>query len=191
MPHQKLVCRPSTCLNRFIHKITIECMQIRQTDTIWTVSCHLNHESVGQSATCIQMKLLIAHYLIMKWVKGIQQAWHRYWWFDNLLSWLNTYCETNLNWQGQITLSLAATGHGDPPVLTFVFCLLLWKKLLVNKPVILTVLGFTDRCLRKIIAWSMFCFVVFEYFYHVLPQVITLFTVKPIHKQTRIINSVL
>ena len=163
-------------------------MQIRQTDTIWTVSCHLNHESVGQSATCIQMKMLIAHYLIMKGVKGIQQAWHRYW-FYNLLSWLNTYCETNLNRSDHLI-----TGRYWPrrsSSFDFVFCLLLWKKLLVNKPVILTVLGFTDRCLRKIIAWSMFCFAVFGYFYHVLPQVITLFTVKPIHKQTRIINSVL
>ena len=162
-------------------------MQIRQTDTIWTVSCHLNHESV----TCIQMKLLIAHYLIMKGVKGIQQAWHRYWWFDNLFE-LVEYLLWN---KSKLTRSdHLITGRYWPrrsSSFDFVFCLLLWKKLLVNKPVILTVLGFTDRCLRKIIAWSMFCFVVFGYFYHVLPQVITLFPVKPIHKQTRIINSVL
>ena len=72
----------------------------------------------------------------------------------------------------------------------------LWKalketSLLGNKPVIVIRLGFTDRCQRKIVAWSSFCFVLG--FLPCLPcftRVTTSFTVKLIHKQPRIINSV-
>ena len=119
---------PSTCLNYFIHKISIECMSSRQTDINWTMSCYLNLEGVEQSARPNVMKLLIAR------------------------------VPMNENY------SLGRTQLGNVIITSVWWLKLLWKKLLINKPVIMVIvirLMFTDRRLRKIVAWQLFCFVLF------------------------------
>ena len=88
MPNQNVVYRP--LLAWIVLSIRFQlnvCKAV--TDINSTMSCHLNHEGVGQLAKCNDMKLLIAHYLIltrMKWfsrpdtesIDGVIITW--VWW---------------------------------------------------------------------------------------------------------------